>query len=277
MSTNFVAALPRLLTKCACWASAAAIISMVPTAAVALPFQSWDGYHWARTGALAIKLGNNVDASWTPYFDNASTQWSTAKNITFISTNGTTTADYCDPVYGTVQVCSANYGATGWLGYATVYANGTEIMMGTVQLNDYYFSSGRYNTSAWRAMTACQEIGHTLGLAHNNTTRTDINKGSCMDYTNDPTGTLGTNGTLANIAPSSSDFSSLNDIYVTLDSHQMAETMPANMFASTRVSPTGIGIEALEAIPEPATWALMLAGFGFTGNAMRRRHVSLAA
>ena len=31
------------------------------------------------------------------------------------------------------------------------------------------------------------------------------------------------------------------------------------------------------AVPEPATWALMLAGFGLVGSAIRRKRVALAA
>lgn len=276
MSTNFVAALPRLLTKCAHLATAACVAVLLPTAATALPTQSWYGYHWARTGPLAIQIGNNLDSSWAPYFNTATTQWTAAKNIDFVSVAGTTTADYCDPVYGTVQVCNANYGATGWLGYATAYTNGTEITAASVQLNDYYFASGRYNTSAWRAMTACQEIGHTLGLAHNNTTRTDTNNGTCMDYTNDPTGTLGTNGKLANIAPSSSDFAALDGIYATVDSHQLAYTKP-NYKTGDALS-IGDDFDSLpQAIPEPAAWALMLAGFGLTGSVMRRRQPMVLA
>jgi hypothetical protein len=33
---------------------------------------------------------------------------------------------------------------------------------------------------------------------------------------------------------------------------------------------------ALPAIPEPATWAMLIAGFGLTGAAMRRRRAAIA-
>jgi hypothetical protein len=32
-----------------------------------------------------------------------------------------------------------------------------------------------------------------------------------------------------------------------------------------------------EAVPEPAAWALMIAGFGMAGAALRRRRLTLAA
>ena len=75
----------------------------------------------------------------------------------------------------------------------------------------------RYNTPAWRAMVACQEIGHDFGLAHQDENFSNTNLGSCMDYTNDPTGTAGTNGKLANTAPNQHDYDMLNSIYSHLD------------------------------------------------------------
>ena len=48
-----------------------------------------------------------------------------------------------------------------------------------------------------------------------------------------------------------------------------------------RFTSTGVAFEiddvAGDAVPEPATWALMLAGFGMVGAAMRRRHIAVAA
>ena len=120
-------------------------------------------------------------------------------------------------------------------------------------------------------MTACQEIGHTLGLAHNNTIRTDPNKGTCMDYTNDPTGTRGTNGTLANIAPGQSDFLALDGIYATPNATQLAQTRPQYRVADA----FSIGEDfdtSVQAVPEPGAWVLMLSGFGIVGVLARRRH-----
>ncbi len=189
---------------------------------------------------------------------------------------GTTTAASCGPVYGTVQVCDANYGKTGWLGYATVYAAGTVIVEATVKLNDYYFASGTYATAAWRAQTACQEIGHTLGLAHNDTVKTDVNNGTCMDYTNDPTGTRGTNGTLANLKPGATDFAALNIIYAHVDAAQLPQTKPG-WRAGDALSIGDDGPDAVQALPEPATWALFVAGLGGIGAALRRRRAAAFA
>jgi hypothetical protein len=59
-------------------------------------------------------------------------------------------------------------------------------LQGTVKLNDTYFSSAPYNTLAWRNLVMCQEVGHTLGLDHQDETYGEHNLNTCMDYTNNP-------------------------------------------------------------------------------------------
>lgn len=53
----------------------------------------------------------------------------------------------------------------------------------------------------------------------------------------------------------------------------------ANGFANTDVTdfaPDHQNFNASEAVPEPSTWALLIAGFGLVGSAVRRRRVLLA-
>ena len=95
---------------------------------------------------------------------------------------------------------------------------GTHITQGTVKVNDTYFNTSTYNTLSWRQMVMCQEIGHTFGLDHQDTNFTNTNLGTCMDYTNDPSGTAGTNGPLANTSPNKHDYDELDIIYLHLDS-----------------------------------------------------------
>lgn len=240
--------------------------------------QSWNGYKWSRTGTLAIPLGNNLGSVWSPRLVPTATAWSAANSIDLVPAAGRATSSACGPVFGTVQVCNGNYGANGWLGYANVWLSGGFIVQGTVRLNDYYFGLAKYNTEAWRQMTICQEIGHTLGLAHTNTTRTDANTGSCMDYTNDPSGTKGTNGTLANIGPNAVDFAALDGIYATVNSTQLASTRPT-LIAGEGFSVDGSEIDTLSSVPEPGSWATLIAGFISIGALMRsrRRHGLTAA
>jgi hypothetical protein len=262
-----------------CGFAFAALAASAPSLATTLPAGSWNGYHWARTGPLAIMIGDNVGTAWDTYLASAATMWSADQHIDFVQTAGMTSATACSPVYGTVQACSGNYGATGWLGYATVWTSGNYIVEATVKLNDYYFSQAKYNTAAFRTQVACQEVGHTLGLAHADTIYTNTNLGTCMDYSNDPTGKLGTNGTLSDLTASVADFQHLDGIYAVLDSTQLPFTKPQYKTSDAMGLPGDDDIDsgpvALPA-PEPSSWAMMVAGFGALGVFMRSRRPRVA-
>ena len=202
-------------------AACVALGAVVPASAN----HSWGNFHWARTSnPLKLTLNTQVTSAWQSYVTDARNQWSQS-NVIDISLGRTSgfSAKQCSPVSGQILVCNAAYGQRGWLGIASIWANGDHITQATTKLNDsYYGSTSRYNTPAWRAMVACQEIGHDFGLGHVNETFTDPNTGSCMDYTNDPSGTAGTNGSLANTAPNAHDYSWLETIYSHLDSTNTA-------------------------------------------------------
>jgi len=239
---------------------ALAIGAIAPAEATLLP-QSWNGYHWAHTGNLAIMIGNNASAAWAPYLAAAEAKWSADKYIDYLPKPGMTSASSCGAVYGTVQVCSANYGATGWLGYTQVWTSGTQIIEATIKLNDYYFSRAKYNTTAFHQQVACQEMGNALGLDDLDRVYTNINAGTCMDYTNDPTGTKGTNGTRANTTASATDISRLDAIYAIKDSTQLIYTKPG-MFGNAQA--------VAGAVPEPSSWMTMIVGFLGLGLSLRR-------
>jgi hypothetical protein len=193
---------------------------------------SWNGYHWARThNPLVLKVNGSLTGVWPDYVNLAMANWSN-----FSSTSYTDVLDFsptvfapssasvkkCSPIAGQDLVCNAPYGQRGWLGVASVWLSGSHITQGTVKLNDTYFAMAQYNTPSWRQMVTCQEIGHTFGLDHQDTNFNNTNLGTCMDYTNDPTGTAGTNGTLANTAPNAHDYEELDTIYQHLDSTNTA-------------------------------------------------------
>ena len=258
--------------------AAAAVIAGAAPAAAQLPTQSWNGYKWARTGPLAIQLGNNLNASWSSLLAPSAAAWSAAQNIDFVLATGRSTNGCAGGVYGTVQVCNGNYGANGWLGYANVWLSRGYIVQATVRLNDHYFSQPYYNTPAWRQQVMCQEVGHTLGLGHTNTNMTNLNTGSCMYYTNNPAGLAGSsNGTLANLWPNSVDFAALNGIYATVNTTQLASTTP------TLLAGASFGIDGehehslISLVPEPGSWLLLITGFGGIGAALRRQRRPMTA
>lgn len=199
----------------------------------------WGNYHWARTAnPLTLKINEALSSKWEPHLQTAMNDWT---RPTLLKFNPTAPAPWnaspkrCDPIAGQILVCNALYGQRGWLGIATIWANGNHITQGTTKLNDTYFNMSRYNTPEWRQFVTCQEIGHDFGLGHQNEIFTNANTGSCMDYTNDPSGKAGTNGTLANTAPNEHDFEELTAIYGHTDSTNTATGAAATNFGIREV------------------------------------------
>src|SRR5262249_42978902 len=145
---------------------------------------SWGGYHWARSSnPFALQLGDNVSGAWENMLRTAASQWSQSTVMDTTVVAGRTRARNCRPTSGRVEVCSSNYGNTGWLGVAQIWiTGGTHITQGTVKNNDYYFGSStyQYNNTAEMQHVICQEIGHTFGLDHQSETGASLN--TCMDY-----------------------------------------------------------------------------------------------
>ena len=178
---------------------------------------TWGGYHWARTAnPFTVKLGDNMSSLWDPYLTQASIGWSISDVLEAPIVLGLSNLKNCKPVWGRIEVCNNRYGTNGWLGIASIWISGTHITQGTVKLNDSYFNTSKYNTPAWRRLVSCQEIGHTLGLNHQNEDFGNTNLGTCMDYTNDPDGSMLTQ--LTNEYPNAHDYEELNTMYVHADS-----------------------------------------------------------
>ncbi len=193
-------------------------LAALSVGAVALADHSWGGYHWARTAnPFVLKVGDNLTAVWVPYLLTSQADWS-ASNVLDLAivpggTNGTKgrkTPKNCIPTAGQVEVCNYKYGNNGWLGIAGIWASGGHITQGYVKMNDTYFNTAKYNTSEWRNLVLCQEIGHTLGLDHQDEIFDNPNLSTCMDYTSDPS---------SNQHPNAHDYDMLETIYAHLDSN----------------------------------------------------------
>lgn len=188
-------------------------LALVALAGVAFATHSWGGYHWARTAnPFTLQLVDSVTTGWDSYLGTTSTDWSISTVLDTAIQPGNTsnsTRKRCPAVLGKDRVCNAAYGSNGWLGLAQVWVYADKhIAQGVVKVNDTYFSTSKYNTPAWRNLVMCQEVGHTLGLDHQDENSTNPPLGTCMDYTSDPT---------PNQHPNAHDYDQLGLIYSHLD------------------------------------------------------------
>ncbi|MBM4435212.1 MAG: hypothetical protein FJ028_08955 [Chloroflexi bacterium] len=159
-----------------------------------------------RTAELGFDFGNGSSG-------NASNDPIRTKVVT-----GTTTGSECKPSLGTTQVCSAAYGASGWLGLAQIWlTRGSHIAQSTAKANDTYFTTPTYDDPNERLHALCQEVARTFGLGH--TSEDGPSQDTCMDDFSstgaNATSTLSTrpnqhdSGQLAKIHGRSDRFSSL--------------------------------------------------------------------
>jgi hypothetical protein len=212
-------ATPLLVSMCA------AILFFAPSLSAN---HSWGGYHWARTAnPFDLAVGDNVGAAWDSVLNTTVSDWSQSTVLDLIKVAGGANPRNCRPTAGRVEVCNSTYGNTGWLGIAQVWiTGGTHITQGTTKLNDTYFNTAKYNTTAWRNLVSCQEVGHTLGLDHQDETFDNANLGTCMDYTNDPS---------TNQHPNNHDYEELQLIYSHLDSTTTVGTVLPSSVPSAMV------------------------------------------
>ena len=179
---------------------------------------SWGGYHWVRT-AQKVPLTVNwaITDTWKPFFVSAMSDWnqSTVLALTAPASKSTRDPQKCSPIAGQVLVCNYAYGKRGWLGIASVWLSNGHISQATTKLNDSYWGDRSTYGDDLRMLVTCQEIGHDFGLAHQDETFTNVNKGSCMDYTNAASGGIyrGFNYGPSNEHPNQHDYDMLVSIY----------------------------------------------------------------
>lgn len=182
---------------------AGAAIALAAVTGPATANHLWNNYHWNLTapGTPVIPVRYNVASIWTNdgginYITQSVADWeqplggytdhlktTTPQRDTSLSRSS------CTPNTGEIVYCSDTYGNNGWLGIAGIYASGSHISQGYVKLNDTYFAiGGSYDTYSDRALVACQEVGHTFGLGHQNENFNTDATTSCMEYTSWPEG-----------------------------------------------------------------------------------------
>lgn len=222
----------------------AAVIALVPASAN----HSWNGYHWAGDGQnLTLKVNTTITQKWDTAVTKAIGDWNQSTELTLNTDTAGGDPKRCTPIAGQIRVCSAAYGRRQWLGIATIWLSNGHISQGTTKLNDSYHDYAPYNSPEWRSLVACQEIGHDFGLDHQDENFNNGNLGTCMDYTNNPSGPP------ANTSPNAHDYDELKAIYDHDDGFTTAT-------AGTNFGIRQVGRAAPQALPSegigdsPAEW-----------------------
>jgi hypothetical protein len=189
---------------------------------------------------FTLKLGDNVSPQWDPYLAAAAADWSASSVLDMSVVAGANLANpkLCRAKTGQAEVCNAKYGQNGWVGIAQIYVASGHITAGIVKVNDTYFSMSKYNKPEWRQLVMCQEVGHVLGLAHQDENTSNKNLGSCMDYTSSPSRDDGAGD---NLNPNAHDYALLETIYAHLDS-------------STTLAQASVTAKAADLSDDPRDW-----------------------
>ncbi len=162
---------------------------LLPTFAYA--DHSWSNYHWARTtSSFNLTIVNSTTSEWDSFVTQATSDWSNSTVLTMAEVIGNTKSRIrrrCKGPSGQIRVCNLTYGQTGWIGVAgiSIDVNG-HIVTGYTKLNDTYFTMDFYNNDNWKLSVMCQELGHNVGLSHQDEDFNNQSLLSCMDYQNPP-------------------------------------------------------------------------------------------
>ena len=149
---------------------------------------SWVNYHWARTtSSFDLVVVNSTTEDWDSFVANAVADWSGSTVLDLVQdlAGSTSMKDrrQCKAPSGMVRICNLTYGYNGWLGIAGISIDTDgHILTGYTKLNDSYFSLDHYNTPDWKQSVACQELGHNIGLDHQDEVFDNTSLDSCMDY-----------------------------------------------------------------------------------------------
>jgi opacity protein-like surface antigen len=200
-----------------------ALLAMALLAGASVADHAWSTYHWARTtSSFNLTVVNSTTAEWDGHVAQAIADWSDSSVLNMVEDpSGDTsskTRRQCSAPSGQVRICNLAYGNNGWLGIAgiSIDSNG-HIVSGYTKLNDTYFSSsyagGYYDNFEWRQSVTCQELGHNVGLGHQDENFNNQSLFSCMDYQDPPYE-----------YPNLHDYQQLEAIYDHLDSYDSYAT-----------------------------------------------------
>lgn len=231
-------------------AVAAALAALAASGAVLVASHSWGNYHWARittssSPSFDLIVVNSTTEGWDSYVDRAIADWSASSKLDMVQDLSGSTSDkdrrQCRAPSGALRICNQFYGSTGWLGIAgiSIDTNG-HIVSGYTKLNDTYFSSAPYDSPDWKQSVTCQELGHNVGLDHQDENFNNTSLLSCMDYQNPPYE-----------YPNDHDYEQIDTIYGHTDTYNSYTGSGGGGGGGTCNAPPGKGCNAADVPQDP--------------------------
>lgn len=195
---------------------------------------SLGGAHWARGETpFPLRVGDSVSGRWDRHLDQAVTNWRQSGVVRMrVVPSGTNNRKACPSRNGMVEVCSARYGKNNWLGLSRIWVDrDNHIVRASIMMNDTYFDDPYYDKPKALRHTMCHELGHILGLDHNNGK-------SCL---NDSATAI-----FRDVRPSEADFKRLKRLYRHPDSQATVRGVakPGPAFDAAAVPPLPAGDSA---------------------------------
>jgi hypothetical protein len=144
---------------------------------------------------------------------------------------------------------------------------------------------GTNATSRWIVPSPNFAFGDQPGITDRLTYRTTFSLGGLAPTTARITGRVAADDSLLGIFLNGVAFSpsqvARNDVWSDffIDSGFIAGSNRLEFVTESTLNPTGLRVEmtGTAAVPEPASWAMLIAGFGLVGAAARRRRTVIAA
>ncbi len=168
------------------------VLAATFVAAPSIATHSWSTYHWERSSnPLTLTLINSTTDDWDQYVSEAVGDWNVSLVISLtedmFGDTSNRTRRQCRGPSGGIRICNLAYGNTGWLGIAGISVDsGGHITTGYTKMNDTYFADPYYDNDLWKQSVTCQEIGHNLGLDHQDEDFNNMSLKTCMDYQDPP-------------------------------------------------------------------------------------------
>lgn len=203
-----------------------------------LASHAWGNYHWARkSSSFRLVVVNSTTEAWDPYVSQAISDWSQSNVLDMVEDPNGSTVDrdrrQCTAPTGQVRICNLAYGQTGWLGIAGISLDQQgHIISGYTKLNDTYFTMAYYNKDTWKQSVTCQELGHDVGLGHQDEDFDNATLKSCMDYQDPPYE-----------FPNGHDYEQLSTIYGHVDSYDSYSATGGGTCKGRKCAGAAVGVD----------------------------------